>query len=287
MQQKAIETIRQADKMINSCVSSNESREKAGELFMKAGYYYRIEKMWQQSAEAFDNAFKIYKKLHNDDDDHSCDIRKALDESVISYKNFSIQDAIRCLNYLIQLQLEEGQLSMLTRNEIKLAELYESNGDITLAIETYEKAVNIMGGEDQEILAEQYIIKIANLEISHNDNYIKGYEIFESIAHRNVDYQLKHYGVKNHLFDAGLCRIATDIENAKQRILDYTNIDITFDNTTEYKLLISILDAFETRDIEKFNQYIFDFDQVSKLSQLRVKILSKIKTLINETNDPS
>jgi alpha-soluble NSF attachment protein len=62
----------------------------------------------------------------------------------------------------------------------------------------------------------------------------------------------------------------------------YNTQDVTFASTREAKFITAILEAVDNDDLEKFQGFVFEFDQVSKLDNWKTNILLKIKRQLED-----
>ena len=62
----------------------------------------------------------------------------------------------------------------------------------------------------------------------------------------------------------------------------YKAQDVTFESTREAKFITAILEAVENDDLEKFQGFVFEFDQISKLDNWKTNILLKIKRQLED-----
>jgi len=94
------------------------------------------------------------------------------------------------------------------------------------------------------------------------------------------------WSVKDYLLKAGICHLASGDLVATQRALDsYTEMDPSFAQTREYKLLCDLKDAVDQGDQESFSDKLFQFDQMSKLDKWKTKLLLRVKDAIEEQGE--
>lgn len=91
------------------------------------------------------------------------------------------------------------------------------------------------------------------------------------------------WSVKDYLLKAGICHLASGDLVATTRALEsYTELDPSFAQTREYKLLVDLREAVEQGDQEGFSDKLFQFDQMSKLDKWKTKMLLRVKDAIEE-----
>ena len=69
---------------------------------------------------------------------------------------------------------------------------------------------------------------------------------------------------------------------ARRNLQKYKAQDVTFESTREAKFITAILEAVENDDLEKFQGFVFEFDQISKLDNWKTNILLKIKRQLED-----
>lgn len=65
----------------------------------------------------------------------------------------------------------------------------------------------------------------------------------------------------------------------------YSEMDITFRTTSEFKLLHDLAEAVEAGDVEAFTAHVVQYDQLSKLDEWKTRILLRVKKSIVEEPD--
>lgn len=89
------------------------------------------------------------------------------------------------------------------------------------------------------------------------------------------------WSVKDYLFKAGLCHLATGDPVSISRAMErYRDLDPTFPSTREYQLLADLSSAVEAGDQEQFSDKLFQFDQMSKLDKWKTSLLLKVSNLL-------
>lgn len=68
-------------------------------------------------------------------------------------------------------------------------------------------------------------------------------------------------------------------KNAFQR---YCDLDPTFSQSREYKLLVDVAEAYEEGDAAKFSGVVQEYDRMTKLDPWKTTILLRVKRMIAE-----
>ena len=79
-----------------------------------------------------------------------------------------------------------------------------------------------------------------------------------------------------------MCRLANgDLIGAKKAIEAYPNIDPSFGNSREFKLLTSLLEAIEEHDPDAFTAAVEEFERINSIDDWKVNLIYKAKQSID------
>jgi alpha-soluble NSF attachment protein len=134
-------------------------------------------------------------------------------------------------------------------------------------------------------LANKLYLKVADLAALEAD-YYKAIENFEKVSASSVSNNLMKWSVKDYFLKSGLCHLATgDMVSTTRALEKYRDMDPTFADTRECKLLVDLCEAVEAGDQEVFADKLFQYDQMSKLDKWKTTILLRIKNAIEEKGE--
>jgi alpha-soluble NSF attachment protein len=134
-------------------------------------------------------------------------------------------------------------------------------------------------------LANKLYLKVADLAALEAD-YYKAIENFEKVSASSVSNNLMKWSVKDYFLKSGLCHLATgDMVSTTRALEKYRDMDPTFTDTRECKLLVDLCEAVEAGDQEVFADKLFQYDQMSKLDKWKTTILLRIKNAIEEKGE--
>jgi len=86
---------------------------------------------------------------------------------------------------------------------------------------------------------------------------------------------------KKHFLKAGMCLLARgDTIAASQGYVRFSQMDYTFSDSREGKLLKDLIDACDATDPDLFTQKLYEYDQVSKLTPWETTVLLRVKGLM-------
>ncbi|KAH1263362.1 Alpha-soluble NSF attachment protein 2 [Glycine max] len=252
-----------AEKKLSSWGLFGSKFEDAADLFDKSANSYKLAKSW-------DKAGSTYIKLA------SCHLKlESKHEAAQAYVDAA--QSVSCLDNAVNIFCEIGRLSMAARYLKEIAELYESEQNISQAVAYYEKSADFFENEEVNTSANQCKQKVAQFS-AQLEQYQRSIEIYEDIARQSLSNTLLKYGVKGHLLNAGICELCKGdviaITNALER---YQDLDPTFSGTREYRLLADIAAAIDEEDVGKFTEVIKEFDSLTPLDSWKTTLLLRVK----------
>ena len=166
-----------------------------------------------------------------------------------------------------------------------LGSLYEEMDDGKRALEAYSTAASWYEDDNAEALSNKLYLKAADLG-ALGGNYHQAIENYERVAKSSVANNLMKWSVKEYLFKAGLCHLASgDMVGVNRALQGYRDLDPTFASTREHQLLVDLVEAVEQGDQEAFADKLFQYDQMSKLDKWKTTILLQIKNSIEEKGE--
>lgn len=158
-----------------------------------------------------------------------------------------------------------------------MGEIFEEQGDVEEAISFFSKAADLYGGEEVTSTSNNCKLKVAQLSATSED-YATAIQLFTEVALSSLDSNLLKYSVKGYLLCGGLCVLCSadgvGIENAIDK---YVDMDATFEDTREHKLLVDLKEAMEQGDVDAFTATVQEFDSMSRLDQWKTTLLLRAK----------
>ena len=166
---------------------------------------------------------------------------------------------------------------------VQLAESL-TDDDPAAAIEHYQKAVEYCTSDSQTSGVIKSQLKVAELA-SDREDYALACELFEEVGNKRLENDLTKFNARGHFLDAGICMLARgDTVAARMAIDRFRDADYSFADSRECKLLTDLTDAVEASNVDSFTEHLFAFDQISKLSPWRTKILLRVKNGMGDLN---
>ncbi|GLJ25249.1 hypothetical protein SUGI_0483340 [Cryptomeria japonica] len=272
---KGYEFEKKADKKIQGWTIFGSKYDDAAELYDKAGNSYKIAKSWDKAASAYIKLASCHLKLESKHEAASAYV-----DAANCYKKTNSQEAVRCLGLAINLFMEIGRLSMAAKHCKEIGEIYESEENLELALEYFERAAELFRGEEVTSTANQCQLKVAQFA-AQLEQYPKAIQIFEDVARQSMNNNLLKYSVKGYLLCAGLCLICKGdtvaINNALEK---YQELDPTFSGTRECRFLSDLAGSIDEEDVVKFTDVVKEFDSMTRLDQWKTTLLLRAKNAL-------
>ncbi|KHN38559.1 Alpha-soluble NSF attachment protein 2 [Glycine soja] len=261
-----------AEKKLSSWGLFGSKFEDAADLFDKSANSYKLAKSWDKAGSTYIKLANCNLKLES-----KHEAAQAYVDAARCYKKTNINESVSCLDNAVNIFCEIGRLSMAARYLKEIAELYESEQNISQAVAYYEKSADFFENEEVNTSANQCKQKVAQFS-AQLEQYQRSIEIYEDIARQSLSNTLLKYGVKGHLLNAGICELCKGdviaITNALER---YQDLDPTFSGTREYRLLADIAAAIDEEDVGKFTEVIKEFDSLTPLDSWKTTLLLRVK----------
>lgn len=255
-----------------------ECLDDTAEMFGKAGILFKKAKEWARAGDAFSQVAQC--RLQIPDGKHEAAV--AFTEAANAFKKTSPKDAIEALKSAAELYEEAGRFTSAAKSRKEAAELHEEAGDLDAAIELFRSAGETYSGEGATSQANAAFLKVA-LFSAQQEKYEDAYTLYEKVASAALDNNLLKFSAKDYFMRAALCRLATEDDVGTRRQLEkYCDMDPTFVQSREYKLLSTILAAREAYDVDKFTQAVYDFDNITKLDAWKTTMLLRIKKTMKD-----
>jgi len=215
---------------------------------MKAGVAYRRESNMQRAGQAYRRAAEVQRKYV---ESGAIDAANNEYEAFKAFRKASPLDAVAALNSAIDFYRGQNPRRAATHLE-NLGKFYEEDlEDPKKAFEAYDEAARRFEDDNSDQLANKNKRKAAELMALFGD-YYPAAEKFEDVAKSFTKSPAMKWSVKEVLFQAGICRLATGDMVGVRKSLDqeYPTIDNSFPQQRENMLLNDLCQAVENGDPE-------------------------------------
>jgi alpha-soluble NSF attachment protein len=186
-------------------------------------------------------------------------------------------ESAQCLNKAADYFIDLGRLSIAAKHFKDMGEIYEEAGEVADAIGFYSKAADLYSGEEVTSTANNCKLKVAQLSATTED-YTAAIQLFNEVALSSLDSNLLKYSVKGYLLQSGLCVLCqADSVGIANAIDKYVEMDATFEDTREHKLLVELAAAMDEGDVGAFTATVQEFDSMSRLDTWKTTLLLRAK----------
>lgn len=269
----------QAEKKLkgNFFFKDEERFEEAAELFEKAANQFKILLQWQEAAQAYRKVASSHRLS-----EQKYSEANAYMSAAQCFAKSDVAQAIDCYKEASLAWQEDGKFINAGKAFENVAQLYEKNGDLELAVEQYLQAVHICQCENNaERVTRSCLIKAALLS-AQSKQFDQAIKIYEKLANQSVDDRALRFQVPDFLLNASLCNLARDdIVAAQRNIANYLEQDAYFAAHRDGKFVCTLLDAILQNNLVSFNQAIVEYDAITRLDPVRVTLLLHIKKILN------
>ena len=243
-----------------------ERYEDAADKLQKAGHAYKASKNWPSAAATYVKAADCFKKAKSDGDTANCFIEAA--RCYIKAGDSTTASSL-LENEALPRMVDAGRLSQAAKLHQEVAEMYEEGEMFAEAMDNFQKAADFFMAENAASTAAKCSGKIAFLAARTDPpDYEKAAAEFERVGKDSLSSNLLKFGAKANFFNAAICLMARgDIVAADAATARFKEMDYTYSGCRECKLVDDISAAFKDGNAEAFTDAVFNFDQISKVSE--------------------
>lgn len=268
--------------------------EEAIEKFSFASDEYKIEKAYSKQIECLIKIDEIYDKKFAitkerlDKKFQATNLKILIDimlkenkkNILISQDNkFIPYDTMSYIKKYILTSEETADDEHLIKSIDYILKLYENTDDdkiIEFLIELYEK---------QYELTQKYDEKYGDLLVK-NKNYTRAAEIYESIGKLKAESSTLKFGCAKLFLKSICCYILSDDDVNAQRKFDEIELSYPIIHSDrDFKLSRNIMESYQERDLESYTRVMYEYDEISKLSDFHVNLFNLIKKKMTEVDE--
>lgn len=282
-EKRAKELIAKAEQVLTSWSwfgSSSSKYDDACELFSKAANNFRIAQKWEQAGECFVRVAELKTKTDS--------AFESASSHVLAAEMFARSDAGKAIGHYreaISKLSELGRFGTAAKHAETIAGLYEKDNNLAEAVLFYQQAADYNAGENSHARAAKALVKVA-LHSATLGDLDKALAIFEKLGTDSLDSNLLKFGAKKHFLHAGMCALAkNDTVAANNAIARFAELDFTFRDSGECKLLTALTEALTAQDADKFADDLFAYDSINKLDPWETSIFLRVKNLMTVAVD--
>jgi alpha-soluble NSF attachment protein len=224
--------------------------------------------MWREAADAFTVLADCHVKS-----DSKHDAASAMVEAANANKKVDVERAVSNLRVAVEYFNDLGRLSIAAKHLKDIADLCEKDGKLEPAVRAYAEACDLYAGEENSSSANACALKVAEISALLGD-YEKAAEKFETVGKMSMTNNLLRFSVKGYLLNAGICRLCSRTPDEVKRALErYDDVDPSFAESREGKLLNELVAAAESGDQDGFAAALAEYDSMTRLDPWKTKLL--------------
>lgn len=238
-------------KAANLCKRSGKL-DQAGNMYMKAAKCYEEENLKFYEKNSYVKAFHCYKEINSN-------------------------LAIKCMDKVIECELDEGKFVDAANQYKILAEFYLSQAEMIKASEAYEQAAKLYKEEGQIATAINCNIEVGRLLAIRKD-YHKSAKIFDEVSLGCLKNKYLKYSGPIHHQNAIFCYLANhDYVGAERAAEKYKEEDYTFNDDKNSQIIEDLINSCMNFDDDLFKSAISQLDQQKRFQPWVLDILLDIK----------
>ena len=282
MEGRGVALAKQAEEALNKKgfmsvfgIGKEEKFENAAELYTQSGHAYKVSNSFEEAGMMYEKACENFLLAGS-----KLDAIKSRTDAATAYGSASppvTDKALESYQSVIDTLSIDGKFGQCARHYRAMAELCESDNDKESAFTHYENAASMFKNDSKKGEANKCLLKVATMA-SEGGDYLRGADIYETIAKESLETRLGAYSAKGYFFQALLCFMAGgDVVAAQQKLEEYSAIDYTFPTARESQFVTKLLEAWENNDGDAYGEACVDFDRISPLDPWKSSMLLAAK----------
>lgn len=268
---KAKDLVAQAEKKLTSFFGGlfGNKYEDALELYKQAANIYKTLKLWKEAADCFIKCAEL-----NIQCDSKFQAGTSYSDAANCYRQLKdIENVVKCLKNCSDVYIKMGKFSNAAKVYKDIAESFEKDPKTVIeAADFFRQAGELFETENSKSTATSCFARQAENLLAGKD-YDEAIKVFEKCAERSVDEKLLTFGVKDYLYKGILCRfgrlkkdaLQEGLEEIKNAMDKYKDLDVKFADTRECKLCETVLDCFDKQELITFEKALREYDRISRM----------------------
>jgi alpha-soluble NSF attachment protein len=248
--------------------------EEASDLYVQAANQFKLAKEWDKAADAFAQCAYCANKSGSQTDEANF-----YEQGGHILKKVSTVRAVEQYEKAIAIQSASGRFPNAGKLLVQIAELYEGDSLQSSQIKEYYKRAADMFELDEHSKSNLTKCNLKYAEYAAKDGDLQdAIKIFETEGEKALGNNLLQYGAKEHFLKAGILHLAQgDSVSVNIAVDKYKTLDPKFASSREGELMSNLAVAFESGDVEMYEEKLYDFDSVTKLDAWKTDFLLKAK----------
>jgi len=232
--------------------NKGERAEEACEFYKQAATNFKLAKQWENASNAFLRCLECDKMSHGGE---GADFLVQASEVM---RKVNTATAIQYMNEAIELYFKDHRISYAAKLKKTIAEIYEADQEMVLAIKAYQEAADLFETEpDNTSNHNQMLLKVAELSSLQKDaTFIDAIKVYEKIADKYLENKLTAPSARELFFKAALLHLCNDDSvGCRNGLEKYADHDPSLQSTREYKFALNLVKDFEERNIQNFSDH--------------------------------
>jgi alpha-soluble NSF attachment protein len=269
------------------CFAGERRFEDALELYQQAANHFKLSKHWEEAAKCMQQCAYCAARCG----DHSSEAGYYVDAGNI-FTKFSTTDAVEQYELAHGMYSADGQFMKAGKLLMTIAELYESERiEYAETMSFYRRAAELFELDElQRSNFNKCTLKVAEYAAKSGrpEDRQEAMQIFESVGEKALSKNTTAYGAKEQFLRAGLLHlVGGDSVSVNMALEKYSCLDPRFEQSEEGKLLESLAKAFESNDVDLFQDHCKHYDDSFKLDPWKLEQLVKIKEAMQPSGPAS
>jgi len=269
------------------CFAGERRFEDALELYQQAANHFKLSKHWEEAAKCMQQCAFCASRCG----DTNSEAGYYVDAGNI-FKKFSTTDAVEQYELALGMYSAAGQFTPAGKLLMTIAELYESEKlEYADTISFYRRASEMFElDEHGKSNFNKCTLKVAEYAAKSGrpEDRQEAIQIFESVGEKALGNSVTAYGAKEQFLRAGILHlVGGDSVSVNMALEKYSGLDPRFASSREGELLDHMAKAFESNDVELFQDKCAEYDSDLKLDAWKLEQLVKIKEAMQPSGPAS
>lgn len=256
-------------------INKEKYNQDAYELFERAKNKYIMEKNISRIIECYE--FMIQCLLHLKDAEF--DLSQVYEDyaDLLLKKRLDISKCLQLYEKAMSIQIDHGRFNTVLKIKEKLGDYYKSENQFDEAIKFYEE---IKEQSDDNISTLMKISKILFELYVLNNSFEKGFLIYDDLCDK-IESNLLKFSLNEIMLHSLFCLALHDEVQLDNKFNSYCDCNPQLINSRHFKLGKSLIESIKNHDLQLFEISVKDYDDLSKLTNVELKLLLGIKKKID------
>eukprot|EP01024_Parvocaulis_polyphysoides_P016591 TRINITY_DN17392_c0_g3_i1.p1 TRINITY_DN17392_c0_g3~~TRINITY_DN17392_c0_g3_i1.p1 ORF type:complete len:303 (-),score=59.07 TRINITY_DN17392_c0_g3_i1:638-1546(-) len=250
------------------------------EYFQNAANTFKMGNAWEKAGEAYKELAETHKK-----DGNQHEAANSYADAAKMYAKALSPDSAQCFMKAAQIYMDNGKFNMAGRQLREAADWEDKNDRKDESAQLFRQAAKFFDMENMSSEYNKCMLRAAEVD-AQMERYQEAQDVFEEVGKKYTENNLLKYGARDVLLNAGLCILARgDLDAAEKAFEKYKDWDVQLEGSRQGSLMEDILSAVKANSISEFENTVQEFDSMSRLEGVRLKLLLDIKNKLGSIAD--